>query len=154
MLFYFWYFFYFLACLILKISPYLCTFFLMYICMIINGLQNFFSPLESTSPLRKIKSLFWNLVANNNLFCPFFLEYNLTYILRFAIYDWLTKHSVFPLVNSRITLTLRGLNFICCFFTWKLIIYIDYMWLLFLLTFVFIDLYFLHGLFRCLETKL
>ena len=51
------FFFYFLACLILKISPYLCTFFLMYICMIINGFENFFF-IESTSPLRKIKSLF------------------------------------------------------------------------------------------------
>ena len=110
--------------------------------------------IESTSPLRKIKSLFWILVANTNLFCPFFLAYNLTCILRFAIYGWLTKHLVVPLVNSWMTLTPRDLNFICCIFTWKLILYIDYMWLLFLLTFVFKDLYFLHGLFRCLETKL
>ena len=83
--------------------------------------------IESTSPLRKIKSLFLILVANTNLLCPFFLVYNLTCILRFAIYGWLTKHLVVPLVNSRMTLTPRDLNFICCIFTWKLILYIDYM---------------------------
>ena len=97
----------------------------------------FFFFIESTSQLRKIKSLFWILVANTNLFCPFFLAYNLTCILRFAIYGWLTKHLTVLLVNSRMTLTLRGLNFIRCIFTWKLILYIDYMWLLFFLTFVF-----------------
>ena len=106
------------------------------------GLKILFFFIESTSPLRKIKSLFWILVANTNLFCPFFLAYNLTCILRFAIYGWCTKHLAVPLVNSRMTLTPRGLNFICCIFTWKLILYINCMWLLFLLTFVFKDLYF------------
>ena len=114
----------------------------MYMCMIINGFENsVFFFIESTSPLRKIKSLFWILVANTNLFCPFFLAYNLTCILRFAIYSWRTKHLAVPLVNSRMTLRPRGLNFICCIFTWKLILYIDDMWLLFFLTFFFLKIF-------------
>ena len=56
-----------------------------------------------------------------------FLAYNFTYICRFAIYGWLTKHLVVLVVNGRMIPTPTGLKFICCIFTWKLILYIDYM---------------------------
>ena len=102
-LFLYIYFPYFLACLILKISLYLCTFFFLCMYMIINRFENFVFFLESTSPPKKIKSLFGLLVANTSLFYLFFfLAYNLTYILRFAIYGCLTKHLVVLLVNRRI----------------------------------------------------
>ena len=127
---------------------------LMYICMIINGLEifDFFHTIYVSTKENKI--IIMNFSSKYQPILSIFLAYNLTCILKFAIYDWHTKHLAVPLVNSRMTLRPRGLNFICCIFTWKLILYIDDMWLLFLLTFVFKDLYFLHGLFRCLETKL
>ena len=65
------------------------VFFFLNTYMIINWFEFFFFFVESTSPLRKIKSLFSLLVANANSYCPFFLAYSLTYILKFAFYGWL-----------------------------------------------------------------
>ena len=64
-------------------------YFFLCIYMIINRLEICSFFLKSTFTPRKIKSLFWLLVANANSFCHFFLAYNLTYILKFAIYGWL-----------------------------------------------------------------